>query len=482
MTPGTLHGTSGGEPVLIGFYGFKGGVGRTLAAAHLAYFYSTMGHRVLLVDADLEAPGLSFWNERSAAQTDDGLVQLLVALHADKLDGKTLIDFIRTEPDFFYWEKEHFPRAMETCEHPIHLMPAGLGGSAGALDIYIESLPKAESAILTVANQLKDALMKSSYDIVLIDSRPGLHSVAAAVFDVLSDFHVVITGPSRQAYQGFLTSLKMLDERQRKNTVFAMSPTPWQAAGRLEDLQTAVKQSLGGEREALPRVVPISWHPQLAIEERLITAVDPTSATARDYQTLFVELETLRGFGIDQYTESVDALLDIFKSSIDTRPEGMKHVKDAFDRDSQNEPSLFEQAFPDLTQPHIERIKVCLVLDDHDSWKSWSTRVGFVQLIIWEIVRRLRELVRLDRDAAESLWGIVVRRNYGGRYKTQLEGSDAAAASSLGRVLMVLNDEYERQFNRRLENLKFERTSTGTEDRPEITVEMFTAMFAGGQA
>ncbi len=43
---------------VVTFYSFKGGVGRTQALADVAVLLARYGHRVLMVDWDLEAPGL----------------------------------------------------------------------------------------------------------------------------------------------------------------------------------------------------------------------------------------------------------------------------------------------------------------------------------------------------------------------------------------------------------------------------------------
>ena len=40
------------------FYSYKGGVGRSMALANVGVLIAAEGHRVLLVDWDLEAPGL----------------------------------------------------------------------------------------------------------------------------------------------------------------------------------------------------------------------------------------------------------------------------------------------------------------------------------------------------------------------------------------------------------------------------------------
>jgi hypothetical protein len=46
---------------VITFYSFKGGVGRTMALANVAFLAARNGHRVLVMDWDLEAPGLAYY-------------------------------------------------------------------------------------------------------------------------------------------------------------------------------------------------------------------------------------------------------------------------------------------------------------------------------------------------------------------------------------------------------------------------------------
>ena len=43
---------------IVTFYSFKGGTGRTMALANVAWILAANGERVLIADWDLESPGL----------------------------------------------------------------------------------------------------------------------------------------------------------------------------------------------------------------------------------------------------------------------------------------------------------------------------------------------------------------------------------------------------------------------------------------
>jgi Mrp family chromosome partitioning ATPase len=54
----SLKQTAEPEGRIVTFYSYKGGTGRSMAVANLAWILATNGKRVLLIDWDLEAPGL----------------------------------------------------------------------------------------------------------------------------------------------------------------------------------------------------------------------------------------------------------------------------------------------------------------------------------------------------------------------------------------------------------------------------------------
>lgn len=65
---------------IVTFYSYKGGVGRTFALANVAVLLAKRGKRVLLMDWDLEAPGLHRYFKPFMANESfpqEGLIHLL---------------------------------------------------------------------------------------------------------------------------------------------------------------------------------------------------------------------------------------------------------------------------------------------------------------------------------------------------------------------------------------------------------------------
>ncbi|MBF0628402.1 MAG: ParA family protein [Magnetococcales bacterium] len=71
------------QPPILVFHSFKGGVGRTLCALATTLAYTAHNKKVLLVDADFEAPGISLLFEERRPDPDFAMADLLTMLHAD---------------------------------------------------------------------------------------------------------------------------------------------------------------------------------------------------------------------------------------------------------------------------------------------------------------------------------------------------------------------------------------------------------------
>jgi MinD-like ATPase involved in chromosome partitioning or flagellar assembly len=68
----------------ITFYSFKGGVGRTMALVNVAAQLAKMGRKVLMVDFDLEAPGLETFERLRPRQPHPGLVEYVTEYMSSK--------------------------------------------------------------------------------------------------------------------------------------------------------------------------------------------------------------------------------------------------------------------------------------------------------------------------------------------------------------------------------------------------------------
>jgi len=64
--------------IVVTFYSYKGGVGRTFALANTAVTLSRWGYRTLCIDWDLDAPGLAFYLRAfQSTSPERGLVDMI---------------------------------------------------------------------------------------------------------------------------------------------------------------------------------------------------------------------------------------------------------------------------------------------------------------------------------------------------------------------------------------------------------------------
>ena len=194
-------------PDLVSFHSFKGGVGRTTAL--MTYVAACMQNpdpgpkKILVVDADLEAPGVSFWLDEVNRPTVS-FVQLLEALHYPPagLDG-TL--------DFFAQELRKTSLSVGGMQRELFVLPAALNFAE------IQDMPVApEHLARNPANpwQLSDHLhalgQRLGADAVFIDLRAGLSELASPIlFDPRVD-HFFVSTVAPQSVQGMAEVLRRL--------------------------------------------------------------------------------------------------------------------------------------------------------------------------------------------------------------------------------------------------------------------------------
>lgn len=192
----------GHKPAVVAFFSFKGGVGRTTTLVATSLILARHGHRVAIVDLDLEAPGLS------------------TIFLSDTLDNVGVTDYLL--------EKKIQKSAWRLQNHLLPISAQAILGDfgetlrllpAGAVDNnYLEKLARLDFQNL-VDNQLPDTLREMlrelesaarPLDFILLDARAGFHDLGGLAIADLSHAVVIFGTQSRQSWAGLTHVIRRL--------------------------------------------------------------------------------------------------------------------------------------------------------------------------------------------------------------------------------------------------------------------------------
>jgi WD40 repeat protein len=250
------------------FYSYKGGVGRSMALANIAECLYRRGARVLMIDWDLEAPGLEQFFFSGQQRLDGvrscfGVIDMLLdykrqfamARQATKRSeedpasartgqdrGRAIFDLVR--PNLLPFEgllyPIHPPESSGNLNSPaLWLLPAGWRATAGAalppnVDESDQRFSKYAQAVqsfdwadfyanfegetyfkwlrdeilgapISLEPSNKSALKRVGFDAVLIDSRTGVTEMGGVCTRQLADVIVSFCAPNYQNFEGVRT-------------------------------------------------------------------------------------------------------------------------------------------------------------------------------------------------------------------------------------------------------------------------------------
>lgn len=180
---------------VIAFYGLKGGVGRSTALSALAYSLAEKSKRVLVLDLDLESPGISETLLRHDTRPDFGIVDWLVEDAVGNADNSLIREMTTPSPI--------------SNKGEVRVVPA----YGNKTKFYLPKLSRAyldtqsKTGTEHFGNRLRrlteQLIEEYTPDVVLIDSRAGLHDIAAAVITHLATTALLFATSSRQTWEGY---------------------------------------------------------------------------------------------------------------------------------------------------------------------------------------------------------------------------------------------------------------------------------------
>ncbi|GAA3346758.1 hypothetical protein GCM10020358_58970 [Amorphoplanes nipponensis] len=195
---------------VVTFYSYKGGAGRTMLLANIAWLLAHSGHRVLAVDWDLEAPGLHhyfrpFLRDRRLLNTP-GILDIIREHSSRAINTGPAGDGVGPQPAssvLDYAESLQWPFPGHGM---LDFLPAGRQDHTYpvAMGTFDWAAFWSEQGGNRILHALRDDMV-SHYDYVLIDSRTGMSDTTGICTVALPDMLVACSALNTQSIEGTAT-------------------------------------------------------------------------------------------------------------------------------------------------------------------------------------------------------------------------------------------------------------------------------------
>jgi hypothetical protein len=208
---------------VVTFYSYKGGTGRTMTLANVAWIIASSGKRVLVVDWDLESPGLHkffhpFLDEATVTATP-GVIEMINDYQTASRDSSP-------RSDDWYVDAARIDRHAVSLEWDfpddgkLDFLSAGRQNrdySAAVVSLDWDDFYERLGGARFFRALRED--MKRNYDYVLIDSRTGLSDVADICTIELPDILTVCFTLSNQSIEGAANVANVISNRYRDRKI-----------------------------------------------------------------------------------------------------------------------------------------------------------------------------------------------------------------------------------------------------------------------
>ena len=266
------------------FYSFKGGVGRTMALVNAAVTLALRGHRVLVVDFDVEAPGLDTFDVLRPREEIPGVIDF-VASYLASGQAPDAANFIGECPD------------VGEQDGRLWIMPSGRKETYAANFNQLDwgELYEKHGGYLLLEDLKEQWKRIVQPDYVLIDSRTGYTDTGGICTRQLPDSVVVFFFPNEQNLRGLTEVVRDIrseaDEPRKKRIElhFVMSNVP-----DLDDEDRILESKI----EAFQDQLDFLWEPMVVhrydslslLNQVVFTKDRPRSRLANEYNEIVQEI------------------------------------------------------------------------------------------------------------------------------------------------------------------------------------------------
>ncbi len=398
----------------ITFYSYKGGTGRSLALANAAIYLARLEFKVVALDFDLEAPGLTYKFSRDvdgeALHASAGVVDYL---HTFVIDGNlpdSLTDFtIDVE--------------VPGADKPLKLIPAGQAPSPqywaklARLDwhkLFYSTNANGVQLLLDLKNRIEDEMKP---DFLLIDSRTGITEMGGVATTLLAEKVICLVLPTHENLDGARAVLRSVRRSRREagleeiEMMVALSRLPTMKEPEEEqELTERIQKFFNAEAADLrdtvhcPDIFVLHRESALEISEslRVGSGVSPDeSILLRDYLRLFANVVPKH-----LIETKVGSLIELAKEKMWDNPEAaVKEVEELAESFGHPETYRALLRFYEVrnvggapAQKRAQRLwEITRDSEDQIVWQTLKRTFGFSQ---WPI----REEWNPNLDFVEAVW------------------------------------------------------------------------------
>jgi len=187
---------------IVSIHSFRGGTGKSNTTANLAAVLAQSGHRVGVIDTDIQSPG----------------IHILFGLAGDAITA-SLNDFL--------WHGRPIKDAA------LDVTPNGDAGIAGKIFLIPSSIKPGEiTRVLRegydaqrLTHGLRELVDVLNLDVLMIDTHPGLNEETLLSL-VISDALLVVLRPDQQDYEGTGITVKVAQGLQVPRMLLVVNKTP----------------------------------------------------------------------------------------------------------------------------------------------------------------------------------------------------------------------------------------------------------------